>query len=136
MARMIDQQLLKQLGELLGWEFLETRGPLPHPSSALSQALNGDRRPIFWICDNPNGTFQCFVAEPGPKPVAWNPLENEEDRARVLALVESRGGRVSVYNDGFGVTTVRGQNIMYAGSSPRRICVAALEALSTEPPEL
>src|SRR5215210_6341831 len=115
MARMTDQQLLKQLGELLDWEFLETEGALPHPSSALSQALNGDRRPVFWICNNPNGTVQCFVAEPGPKAVPWNPLENEEHRARVLALVESRGGRLSLYDGGIGVTTANGQNIMYTG---------------------
>jgi hypothetical protein len=133
---MTDQQLLKHLGELLGWEFLETRGALPHPSSALSQALHGERRPVFWICNNPIGTFQCFVAEPGPKAVHWNPLENEEHRARVLAEVESRGGKVSVHDGGIGVTRADRQNIMYAGNSPRRICEAALEALSTEPPEL
>lgn len=121
---------------MYGWEFLETGGSLPVPSDALYQALDGKRRPVFWLCDNPNGTFQCFVAEPGPKAVIWNPLENEEDRARVLALVESRGGRVTVYDGGIGVTTVNSQNIMYAGSSSRRICEAALEALSIESSEL
>jgi hypothetical protein len=130
---MTDQQLLKQLGEMLGWEFLETVGALPHPFSALLQALNGESRPIFWICDNPNGMFQCFVAEPGPKAVPWNPLEKEEDRARFLALVESRGGRVSVCDGGIGLTTPNGQNIVYAGNSPRRICEAVVEALSAEP---
>lgn len=66
----------------------------------------------------------------------WNPLENEEDRSRVLAVVESRGGRLTVYDGWIGVITVNGQNIMYAGVSPRRICEAVLEALSTESPEL
>jgi hypothetical protein len=133
---MTDQQLLKQLGELLGWEFLETMGALPHPSSALWQALNGERRPVFWICNNPIGTFQCFVAEPGPKAVPWNPFENDEHRARVLAEVETRGGRVSVYDGGIGVARADGENILYTGSSPRLICEAALEALSSGPSEL
>ena len=121
---------------MFGWEFLETIGGLPNPPDAPDQALDGKRRPVFWLCDNPNGAFQCFVAEPGTEAKRWNPLENEEHRERVLAVVESRGGRVSVYDGGIGVTRADGQNIMYTGSSPRRICEAALEALSTEPPEL
>lgn len=132
---MTHKQLLKQLGEdVLGWEFLETEGSLPKPSDALYQALDGKRRPVFWLCDNPNGTFQFFVAEPGTEATRWDPLENEKQREHVLAKVESLGGQVSVHETWIAVTRVDGHNITYAGSSPKRICEAALEAVSTESP--
>lgn len=121
---------------MCGWEFLETRGSLPDPSDALYQALDGKRRPVFWLCDNPNGTFQVFVAEPGTEAKHWKPLENEEQREQVLAMVESLGGRVSVHDGWITVTRVDGHHINSAGGcSPKHICEAALNAVSTEPPE-
>jgi hypothetical protein len=77
---MTNEKLLKKLGEdVFGWEFLETTGSLPKPSDDLYQALDGKRRPVFWLCDNPNVTFQFFVAEPGTEPTSWNPLENRSN---------------------------------------------------------
>lgn len=90
---MTDEQLLKRLGEdFFGWEFLnKTKANLPDPLDPLSEALAGKRRPVFWSDLNSDGTYQFFVAEPGPNAVPWNPLENEEQRERILAKVDVGG---------------------------------------------
>jgi len=121
---------------VFGWEFLKIRDSLPEPSDALYEALDGKRRPVFWFSNYPNGVLQCFVAEPGTEAKRWSPLENEAQREHVLAKVESLGGRVSVHETWIAVTRVDGHPITSAGScSPKHICEAALDAVSTEPLE-
>ena len=132
---MTEEQLLKRLGEdLFEWEFLGEIANPPELLDAPYEALAGKRGPVFWSCFNPNG--MCFfVAEPGPKAVPWNPLEYEAQRERILAKVESLGGRVSVHESWISVKRVDGHHITSAGSSPptpKQICEAALEAISTE----
>src|SRR5262249_21741982 len=89
---MTDKQLLATLGErVYGWTLLPTGGAnLPEPLDALFDALAGRRSPIFWICENPiEETVWAQVAEPGEKAYRWNPLEDSEQRSRLLACIES-----------------------------------------------
>lgn len=131
-AAMTDERMFRRLGELLGWEYLESNGPLPVPSESLEEALAGKRRPIFWSQFTPEVTL-FMVAEPGERAVRWNPIENAEQRDRVLKAVEAAGGKVLVWDNSITVQRIDGERISSGDRSPRRICEAALEALSTEP---